>query len=225
MCGRFALRADPKDLSRIYDVPLLGGIVPWQAHRWNIAPSQPVRTIRERSGERQMAAMSWGLVPFWVKDLKEARKPINARADTVATSPAFRAAFKRRRCVIPASAFYEWQKIEGEKRKQPFAIVPTDDEVFSLAGVWESWGDDDERLETVAIITVPPNAVMGPIHDRMPAILTRDEVDRWLAEGASERDALAMLDPFPDRAMRAYPVSTRVNSPANDDAACLAPIE
>jgi putative SOS response-associated peptidase YedK len=221
MCGRFSLKANPGDLSRIYDVPLLGGVVPWAAYRWNIAPSQTVLTVREREGVREVVGMKWGLVPSWSKSPDDGPKPINARAETVATSPAFRAAFKRRRCVIPASAFYEWQKIEGEKRKQPFAIVPADAEVFSMAGVWESWGDE---LETCAIITTTPNAVMKPIHDRMPAILTRDEVDRWMDDGTAPADAHSLLNPFDAGSMRAYQVSTFVNSPKNDSEECLRPI-
>ncbi len=221
MCGRFALKAKSRDICRIYGLPLEGGVVPWGAYRWNIAPSQPVLTIREREGQREAVAVSWGFVPSWAKAPDDGPRPINARAETVATSPAFRAAFKRRRCVVPASAFYEWQPVEGEKRKQPFAIVPTDAEVFSMAGVWESWGDG---LETCAIITTTPNAVMKPIHNRMPAILPGAEVDRWLDDQTAPGDAHAMLRPFDGALMRAYPVSTLVNRPVNDSPECLAPL-
>ncbi len=225
MCGRFALQSDPNNIRRMYGLALVpdeGGIVPWGAYRWNIAPSQPVLAVRQREGQREVVGLKWGLVPSWSKTPDDGPKPINARAETVATSPAFRAAFKCRRCVIPASAFYEWQKFEGEKRKQPFAIVPTDAEVFSMAGVWESWGD---CLETCAIITTSPNAVMKPIHNRMPVILAPDEVDRWLDDRTAPQDAHAMLRPFDDAAMRSYPVSTLVNSPANDSPACLTPLD
>jgi putative SOS response-associated peptidase YedK len=190
--------------------------------RYNIAPTQPVLTVRfnPETKERSLDALRWGLVPHWAKDLSFGYKTINARAETVAKMPAFRDAFKSRRCIIPASGFYEWQKTPDGK--VPHAIVPADEPLFAFAGHWENWrdkaaGEGAEWIRTCAIITGEPNELMAPIRNRMPMILPQEAWPRWLGEEPAERDELqALLRPYPAERMRAEPVSARVNSPKND---------
>jgi len=195
------------------------------AKRYNIAPSQLLPVCRlDKAGEREMATMRWGLIPFWAKDSKIAYKTINARAETVATSPAFRDAFKQRRCLVPATGFYEWQKRPGGK--QPFHIGMQDGQPFAFAGLWSSWrSPEGDAVETYTIITAQPNKLTATVHDRMPVILDPADYARWL--DAAQPDAAELLKPYPADEMRAYPVSTRVNKPANDDASLLeaSPVE
>jgi putative SOS response-associated peptidase YedK len=223
MCGRFLNTHPSREIALAFKA-ILDRTARESFATWNIAPSQPIRAVRageDGAGGRELVALRWGFVPSWSKAPDDGPRPINARAETVATSGAFRGAFARRRCIVPASGFYEWQKVEGQRTKQPFAIVPTnEDEMFAFAGVWERWGDE---LETCAIITTSPNAVMKPIHDRMPAILSGSAVDEWLDPVSTPERLGALLGPSDPGSMRAYPVSRHVNSPAHDDQACLAP--
>jgi putative SOS response-associated peptidase YedK len=210
--------------------------VPPLAPRFNIAPTQPVAAVRlaPESGQRQLAFLKWGLVPAWAKDPAIGNRLINARAESVAEKPAFRAAFRRRRCLVVADGFYEWQRSGG--RKQPYFIRLRDDRPFAFAGLWESWeGKDVPRtfwetvpgtslLETCTLITTGPNELMEPIHNRMPVILAPNDYDRWLDPAIQEPDALRpLLRPYPASAMLALPVSPHVNNPRNDDAECIAP--
>ena len=176
--------------------------------------------------ERSLDVLRWGLVPHWAKDLAFGNRCINARAETVQMTPAFRDAFKSRRCIIPASGFYEWKKVG--KAKQPFAIVPTDEPLFAFAGLCENWrnragGESAEWIRTCAIITGEPNELVAPIHDRMPVILDRSAWAKWLGDKLAEREELPALlrRPYPATLMRAYPVSKRVNSPRDDDEALI----
>jgi putative SOS response-associated peptidase YedK len=225
MCGRF-LNTHPSHEIALAFKAILDRTARESFARWNIAPSQPIRAVRageDGAGGRELVALRWGFVPSWSKGSDDGPRPINARAETVAISGAFRSAFARRRCIVPASGFYEWQKLEGQRTKQPFAIVPTnEDEMFAFAGVWERWGDE---LETCAIITTAPNAVMKPIHDRMPAILSGAAVDEWLDPASAPERLSAMLGPSDPSGMRAFPVSRHVNSPAHDDPNCLIPFD
>ncbi|MGP1308878.1 MAG: SOS response-associated peptidase [Phycisphaerales bacterium] len=224
MCGRFLNTHPSREIARAFRV-MMDRLAQESFATWNIAPSQPIRAVRvgeDGDRSRELVALRWGFVPSWSKAPDDGPRPINARAETVATSGAFRSAFARRRCVIPASGFYEWRRIEGQRTKQPFAIVPTsDDGLFAFAGVWERWGDD---LETCAIITTAPNAVMKPIHDRMPAILGADAIDAWLDPDAPKDRLAEVLGPSDPAGMRAYPVSRHVNTPAHDDPRCLEPV-
>lgn len=222
MCGRFLNTHPSREIARAFRA-MMDQLAFESFATWNIAPSQPIRAVRVGEEGRVLTALQWGFVPFWAKSLDDAQKPINARGETVATSGMFRAAFAKRRCVIPASGFYEWQKVEGRRTKQPFAILPTgEDGMFAFAGVWDRWGGGDE-LDTCAIITTTPNEVMKPIHDRMPVILSRDAVDEWLAEDAEPDRLRALLAPCDPALLRAYPVSRRVNSPKHDDPDCIKP--
>jgi putative SOS response-associated peptidase YedK len=168
--------------------------------------------------------MRWGLIPFWAKDPSIGFKMINARAETVATKPAFREAIRKRRCLIPADAFYEWKK--NGKVKTPFCITMVDDSIFAFAGIWDSWRNSEGKaLETCSIITTTPNALLADIHDRMPVILPDDAYDLWLDPGFQKADAICdLLKPFDPALMRRYEVSSRVNLAMYDDAACAEPV-
>jgi putative SOS response-associated peptidase YedK len=184
--------------------------------------------FNQKTSERSLDALRWGLVPHWAKDLKFGARCINARAETVQTTPAFRDAFESRRCIIPASGFYEWKK--NGTTKTPYATVPTDEPLFAFAGLWENWrdkaaGDGAEWIRTCAIITGEPNELAAPIHDRMPVILPPEAWARWLGEEAADRGELqSLLKPHPAERMKAYSISTRVNSVKNDDAGLIEPM-
>lgn len=195
---------------------------------------------------RKFSLLRWGLVPFFAPDVKFGFQCINARAETVASKPAFREAWKKRHCLVPADGFYEWQKLDpAGKQKQPYHIGMADDEPFAFAGLWESWrGPDLEKgrggagetsgirgaagepgeLRTFTIITGPPNELVAPIHDRMPVILPREKYAAWLSPDTPPEERAAMLKPFPAERMKAYRISPRVGSPKNDDAAIIEPL-
>ena len=221
MCGRFALLAPGETVADTFQLESAPAPLP---PRYNIAPTQPVLAVRlAQTGKREAALFHWGLIPSWSKDISIGARMINARAETVPEKPSFRTAFKRRRCLIPASGFYEWQKLNG--RKQAMYIHPQDDDLFAFAGLWEIWqGADGSHLETCTILTTTPNELMAPIHNRMPVILEPADFDMWLAPGDHPDQALHLLRPYPAAKMAAYPVSTLVNSPANDTPECIAPL-
>jgi putative SOS response-associated peptidase YedK len=230
MCGRFTLHHTPVQIAKRFDAqPSLFETQP----RYNIAPTQPVATVRENgmssrtSGLVQMRALEafqWGLVPFWAKDPEIGNRLINARAETLVEKPAFKHALNRRRCLIPADGFFEWRK-EGSRRT-PMYIRMRDGSLFAFAGLWEEWtSPDGSPLRTCAIITVEPNSLLAPIHNRMPAILRPEDEGTWLDMARTRApDALALLRPYSADRMEAYPVSRRVNAPANDDPACILPV-
>ena len=228
MCGRFNLRTPASQLAAFFDIvfdpPLQTSLAP----RFNIAPSQPVLVVRRAAAaDRTPGALgNWGLVPSWAKDPSIGNRMINARGETVAEKPSFRSAFRHRRCLVPASGFYEWQKMTGS-RKQPWHIHRPDDAPLAFAGIWEHWeAEDGSVLQTCAIITTDANSQMAPIHHRMPVILDPDVWDIWL-DPALEKpsDVLPLLGPCTDEHIEAYPVSRYVNSPRNDDAKCIEPDE
>ena len=166
--------------------------------------------------------LHWGLVPAWAEEPKVGGQMINARAESAATKPVFREAFRRRRCLVPADGFYEWKKLTSGK--QPYCIRGRDHQPFAFAGLWERWLGSDAYppIESFTILTTEPNALLRPLHDRMPVILDPGDFDLWLDPAIGEPDRLRrLLSPFPDDRLVAYPVSTRVNRPANDDPSCL----
>jgi putative SOS response-associated peptidase YedK len=222
MCGRFTLYAKGEILAAEFGVPAPGEASP----RYNIAPSQDVAAVRASpvGGAREMARLRWGLVPSWAKDPAIGNRLINARSETVREKPSFRNAFRRRRCLIPASGFYEWRR--NERGKQPFYVRMRDGRVFAFAGVWDRWESPEGGvIESCAILTTGANAVLAPIHDRMPVILERAQYERWLDPSLPDTDSLApLLSPFPPEGMTAWPVSPRVNAPSNDDEECVAPL-
>lgn len=222
MCGRFSLSVSLELLEQAFEVTGLSGHAP----RYNIAPSQPVAVIRRLApgSARRWDMLSWGLLPSWAKDAKASR-PINARADTVAEKPTFRAAFRQRRCLVPADAFFEWQT-QGSQ-KQPYCFRMADRGLFALGGLWERWqGPDEQIIETFSLLTTEPNELVATVHDRMPVIVRPADYERWLDPALGEPAAImGMIGPFPARAMIAYPVDPRVGSPSFDAPECLAPIE
>lgn len=217
MCGRYTLTVDPADLQDAFQLETAPP--PALTPRYNIAPTQPVAII-PNTEPRHIELFQWGLIPSWAKDPKIGNSLINARAETVAEKPAFRAAFKRRRCLILADGFYEWQR-EGEgrgARKTPMFIQMKDGRPFAFAGLWETWkAPDAEPLHTCTILTTTPNALMAPIHNRMPVILPAAAYAAWLTPGELPAvEALALLQPFDAEQMTARAVSTRVNNPRLD---------
>ncbi|MGH9576263.1 MAG: SOS response-associated peptidase [Terriglobales bacterium] len=218
MCGRYDLNSPPIKLKTSFQTDF-GRIAQELNPRYNIAPSVRVPVVRIEDGQRRAAMTSWGLVPRWAKDLSGI-KPINARGESIAEKPMFRDAFKRRRCLIPADGFYEWKR--SASGKQPWRLTMADKEPFAMAGIWEEWGKEGGKLETCAIITIGANELMAPIHDRMPVIIAPETYARWL-DPANE-SPFELLAPYPAENMIAYPVSTRVNSPKNDDPALIEPL-
>lgn len=221
MCGRFSLVAPAIEVAKqfnLVEVPLL-------APRYNIAPSQPVAIIRENSaGFRELSHAQWGLIPSWAKDSSMASKLINARSETVSEKPAFRAAIKSRRCIVPASGFYEWQSLNG--KKQPIYIHPTDGKLFAIAGLWEHWkSPDGEEIESCTLLTAAPNTLISPIHDRMPVLLEPEDYALWLNPKQPKTDLFHHLfRPYPAQKMAVYPVAPLVNNPRYDASDCMQPV-
>jgi len=222
MCGRFTLSTSAEVVAEFFEL----GEVPELAPRYNIAPTQPVAAVvlDAKAGARVLTHYQWGLIPSWSKDPTIGARMINARAETVATKPSYRTAFKRRRCLLPASGFYEWQKTGGGK--QPHLIAMHDGAVFALAGLWEHWsGADGTEIESCTIITTEPNELLAPIHNRMPVILSKKLHATWLDPASEDTKSLeSLLKPFPAKTMQAHPVSTYVNSPSRDGPKCIEPI-
>ena len=226
MCGRFGLLHTWDEMFESYS--LISPALNLQ-ERFNIAPTQAIVavTASREAGGNTATLFQWGLVPSWAKDVSIGAKMINARGETVAEKPAFRAAFRRRRCLIPASGFYEWQK-RGDGPKQPFWNTAADGGLLTFAGLWESWiSPAGDELQTCTIITNTANDSLAPIHARMPVILAPADFDAWL-DVRDETDtaaASALLRPAPAEVITAWPVPTRVNSVRNDDAQLIEPVE
>lgn len=228
MCGRYSITSAPEAMRRLFD---LSGPLPNVQPRYNVAPTQdaPVVGFRAEEGERKLAMLRWGLVAFWSDGPDSPYSMINARAETVRSKPAFRTAFKERRCLVPADGFYEWKAQGKGKTKQPYRIVRQDDEPFAFAGLWEHWkpkeGQEGEPINSFTIIVTNANELLKPVHDRMPVILRPEDYTLWLEGGPDAADdAEVLLRPFPSEQLRADPVSTRVNSPQNDDPSCIEPL-
>ena len=219
MCGRFTLATSTETLARYFE--LLD--VPTLTPRYNIAPGQDIAVIRQGEAGRDCVMLRWGLVPSWSKAPKTTYRTINARAETVADKPAYRQAFRQRRCLIPASGFYEWQARDGGK--VPYHIRLKRRGLMAFAGLWEHWERDGQVLDTCTIIVTSANSLMKPIHDRMPVILEKTQFADWLDRHNTRKDVLLpMLAPSSADHMEAYPVSRRVNHPKHDDPACLEPL-
>jgi putative SOS response-associated peptidase YedK len=215
MCGRYAFNATPAQVAEHFGLAACADFVP----RFNIPPGTDIPVIRHSpEGQRVLHLLRWGLVPHWAKDPSIGNKLNNARGESVAEKPSFREAFKRRRCLIPASGFYEWGA-QG-KVKQPYYISLKSGELLAMAGLWESWkSPDGEILRTCAIITTGPNALMQAIHDRMPVILAPEHWQAWLNAPAEE--VAGLLTPYQADAMRAWPVNRRVSKAGEDDAGMI----
>lgn len=219
MCGRYVLKR--KDLEALMETLGLKDARDF-ASRYNIAPSTRVPAIRPRTnGMREGVALQWGLVPSWSKDAKDGARLANARADGIATKPAFRESLRKRRCVVPASGFYEWQTIG--KAKYPWYFHFKHEQPFLLAGIWESWrSQDGVELETCSLITTEPNDLVRPLHDRMPVILREQAIEVWLDRAVEDPAVLQpLLAPTPAELMTAMPVNPRVNSVKNEGPECV----
>lgn len=221
MCGRYVLKAALPDIARMLGMDIDVELEP----SYNIAPTRAVPACRvEAAGPKQLAFLHWGLIPHWAKTPDTNYKMINARAETVAGKPAFRSAFRHRRCLIPADGYYEWKSMQG--RKQPYYFSMKDGKPFCFAGLWERWQPaEGEPLESCAIITTGANALGAQIHPRMPVILPEDDYAQWL--DPKESDAarlLPLLRPFAPEPMSVYPVSTLVNNARVDEPRCITPL-
>ena len=221
MCGRFTLAPDAAELEGEFE----GVEFPAQfAPRYNIAPSQPVLVI---ANDRRSAAdfFVWGLIPSWAKDPSIGNRLINARGETLAEKPAFRASFKHKRCLILADGFYEWKSTPGSKLKVPHYIRMADGRPFGFAGLWSEWrSGDGSEVRSCTIVTTTPNTLLATIHNRMPVILRREDRSEWLDTAARSAEDLAhLIKPYAPDLMRAYAVSTLVNNPANELADCIVP--
>ena len=217
MCGRFARKSTHDLLAEWFHLELHQ--MPPFAPTYNAAPqsTQPVIRIGRDSGAPEAALMRWGLVPRWAKDAKFGYSTINARAEEAATKPAYREALKKRRCLIPADAFYEWQRSDP-KHKHPFAIALATGSPCAFAGLWESWQPADAPvLESFTILTTDPNELMEPIHNRMPVIVDPRDYERWLDPGDPARPPIDLMRPYPAGQMHAWPVSDRIGNVRNND--------
>ena len=218
MCGRFALTRSPEELTRVFGLAECPDLAP----RANIAPASDIAVVgRSPVGDPVLHLLRWGLVPHWRQDPTDGPRPINARSETVLTKPAFREAFRQRRCLIPADGFYEWQAQRGTK--QPFFFSDPGGEVLALGGLWEWWRvPDGGLLRTCCILTTAANARVAPVHERMPLILAPGSWATWLAGPVAA--AQALLVPAPPEALRCWPVSHRVNRVAEEGAGLMAPV-
>ncbi len=225
MCGRFTNRAKPEQIKKEFKVSTSRSLA--FEPRYNIAPAQMIDAVLDGQEGRILAPFKWGLVPAWAKEAT-ARGMINARSETISEKPSFREAFKKRRCIIPASGFYEWQAARGKgTAKQPFYFYLNEREVFGFAGLWEEWLDKTtgELLETCTIITTQANEVLKPVHDRMPVILHREDYEEWLDKNVKDTARLEkVLAPYPADEMISHAVSRSVNVPDNDSAELIVPL-
>lgn len=227
MCGRFVSATPPDQVAAYFGAEAPEALLP---PSWNVAPTKDVYAVLDDGTTRRLDAFHWGLVPRWAKDLKVGSRMINARAETLATKGAYKHAFQRRRCLIPADGFYEWQKRPGQKTKQPYFVHRPDGEPYALAGLWETWkgpdGKGDEVLRSCTIVTTDANAEMARIHDRMPVILPPDAWDTWLDPEQQDLELLGrLLVPAPPQLITLRPVSTQVNNVRNDGPELMDPAE
>ncbi len=221
MCGRYVLKAALPDIARMLGMDVDLALEP----SYNISPTTSVPACRMREpGHKELLLLRWGLIPHWAKQADGGYRMINARAETVAEKPAFRIAFRKRRCLIPADGYYEWKPVEG--RKQPYYFTMKDGHPFCFAGLWDRWQPaDGEPVESCAIITTGANDLGAGVHPRMPVIIAADAYARWLDPRLTQAEALLpLLAPFPADAMTAYPVSTLVNNARVDEPRCITPL-
>ena len=227
MCGRYTLTADARQIAEIFDAEPCDEL-PQRFDRYNLAPQQQAPIIRVGREGRALRLARWGFIPAWAQDPRQLKAtPINARADRVSTSPMFRAAFHRQRCLVPATGFYEWQQRDKPRGKQPYYLRPDDGSIFAFAGLWDRWtSETGDSLDTFTILTTEPNDLLKPLHDRMPVILPAQNWPQWLdPENRDAGELTALLKPLPPERWQAVPIGRYVNSPTNDDPACIAPAD
>lgn len=222
MCNRFRLTHPQSDLAERFQA--------WEeindTPRYNIAPTQPVLTVRREQGQkvRRFTTMRWGLIPHWAKDMSIGARTLNARSETVTRTPAFRDSILRKRCLIPADGFYEWRALG--RVKQPYCFEVGEGDVFALAGLWDEWkGPDGQAIESCTILTTSPNSLVAGVHDRMPVIVPADKYELWLDPDVTDFDAIRdILRPYDPAQMRCYPVSTKLNNSRSEGAESAAPV-
>ncbi|HEX8397659.1 MAG TPA: SOS response-associated peptidase [Pyrinomonadaceae bacterium] len=218
MCGRFSLGASDAEI--LAEFKAAREQAEEHQKRFNIAPSQIIAAVRQIESERILSGLKWGLIPNWAKSADIGNKLINARAETITEKPSYKNAFRSRRCLIPVSGFYEWQRTGDKGAKQPFYFYLKDKPVFGFAGLWESWTDKEsgEEIESCTIITTEANEVLEPVHDRMPVIIKPEDYELWLDEKVKDTGKLEkLLAPYPAGEMSSHSVSRQVNSPSFDD--------
>ena len=218
MCGRFTLQITKEMIAEIFGISILQDIQP----RYNIAPTQQVAIVRTSpDGTKHLDLLKWGLIPSWSKDPSIGSRMINARSETADTKPSFRSAFKNRRCIIPASGFYEWQDVGG--KKHPLYVKLKGNNLMLFAGLWEHWkSEEGETIESCTILTTTTNELIRPLHDRMPVILDTHDIEPWIDPHTKDPEQLKPLfKPYPTEEMEMYPVSDMVNSPRNDTPDCI----
>ncbi len=225
MCGRYTLTVQEQDLIAEFD--LIAGDIGDYAVRYNIAPTQNAPVVRVIESRRRVDPLRWGLIPHWAKDIKIGNRMINARSEEAESKPAFRNALRMRRCLVPCTGFFEWKVLDDGNStrpgKQPYYIRRADERVFALAGMWERWhAPNGSTVESYTILTTAPNDLLSTLHDRMPVIISPDEYALWLDPNMQDAIRLrSLFSPFPARDFVAKPVSTKVNSPANDSPECI----
>jgi putative SOS response-associated peptidase YedK len=228
MCGRFVSASTPDEIAKYFDVDQVSeaSLEP----SYNVAPTNDVYTVLQDGGLRRLEPMHWGLVPIWAKDPKIGSRMINARAETLAEKNAYKHAYRKKRCIIPVDGFYEWEKVPGQKAKQPWFIHSTDGQPLAFAGLWETWRgperDSDEELRSCTIVTGNPNEKMARIHDRMPVILPKDAWASWLDEEEHDLEQLGkLLVPAPPEVITMHRISTEVNNVRNKGAHLISEVE
>ena len=225
MCGRSSLNKVEKELEARFNATFYSEDLERYnpLPNFNVAPTQMHPVITNTNPEH-LHYYRWGLIPFWAKDEKIGYRMINARSETIAEKPSFRNALKKRRCLVPFDGYYEWVKKDGEKL--PYRIITTDQEIFSIAGLWESWKNKEGKLiHSFTLITQPASKSIANIHDRMPAILSADEERLWIDQELPSEEALQLISPYPDELLHAYRVSKRVNNVRENDAELIVPIQ
>ncbi len=225
MCGRSSLTKTEKEIEERFNATFYSDELERYnpLPNYNVAPTHMHPVVTE-DDPNHLHFFRWGLIPFWAKDKSIGSKMINARSETLLEKPAFRNLLKSHRCLVPLDGFYEWKK--KDKTKIPYRIVTTDQDIFTVAGLWDTWHDPDngEVIHSFTVITIPPNNLMESIHDRMPAILTRQNEKYWIDTDIKPEEAVQLLLPYPDDDMKAYEVSTRVNNVRQNDASLLEPV-
>lgn len=222
MCGRFTITVTLEELMLRYWIG--DTTIPFHSPKYNVAPGQQVLAIVHDGQRNRLGELKWGLIPSWSNDPKIGNKMLNARSETVHEKPAFKQLISRKRCIVPADGFYEWQKTASGK--QPMRIVLQDRKLFSMAGLYDIWvSPDGARVSTCTILTTTPNELMAPIHDRMPVILKPEDEALWLDRKMQDAEQLRRLYvPYPADELEAYPVSTSVGSVKVDEPSCIEPV-
>jgi putative SOS response-associated peptidase YedK len=225
MCGRARLSSDVSEIKLVFSIPPERP-APNFAASWNVAPTDPLPVVRfdARDGQRSLDVMRWGLIPYWARDIKIGFSTINARGEEIDTKPAFREAFRQRRCLVPLDNFYEWAKTPTGK--QPYAIALKGGGLMAMAGLWETWrSPEGERIRSFTIATTTPNELCAELHNRMPVVLKPEAWPVWLGEEPADLPQLkALLAPYPSEDMVSWPVSARVGNVRNNDPSLIEPI-